>query len=163
MSIFEFLQKHGIVYQNFEHEAVFTCEESSKLPPMPGHSTKNLFLRDEKGERYFLVTVGHEKSADIKALKVILGAKKLSFGSPEKLKELLGVEPGSVTVMGLMNDHAHRIEVCIDQSVWNAESIQCHPLVNTGTLVLLHKDLEQFLHATKHEWRVMDVPARLSI
>lgn len=162
MSIYDFLAKHAIPYQRFDHEAVFTCEESEKLPPMPGAPTKNLFLRDSKGKRYFLVVVGHEKAVDLKALKKMIGADKLSFGSPEKLKELLGVDPGSATVLGLITDKNHAIEVIFDQSIWNADSIQCHPMINTGTLVISHADLVKFLESTGHTSKAVYIPARIT-
>src|SRR3989338_5051434 len=105
MDIFSFLTSHGIAYERFDHPAVFTCEESEALcPPMPGMQTKNLFLRDEKGKHRFLVVVGHKKNVDFKALKKIIDVQKLSFGSPELLMEHLGVEPGAVTLLGLIND-----------------------------------------------------------
>ena len=173
MDIYAFLDQHGIAYQRFDHPAVFTCEQANELRmPMPGKDTKNLFLRDEKGKRHFLVTVGHEKQVDIKAMKTLFGVhppspasagygevKKLSFASPERLKAHLGVEPGSVTLLGLINDPEHRVEVFIDEAVWNAEAICCHPLVNTATLCISHEGIEKFLRATGHEAEVIDVPA----
>lgn len=161
VDIFAFLSDHGISYERFDHPAVFTCEESEALNlDMPGADTKNLFLRDESGERFFLVTVGHKKSADLKALKPLLGAKKLSFGSPEKLKELLGVDPGSVTLLGLLHDADGRVQVIIDEDVWKHDSIQCHPLVNTATLVIPREGMERFFKETRHEFQVLDVPTR---
>jgi Ala-tRNA(Pro) deacylase len=160
IDIYAFLSQHGIKYERFDHPAVFTCEESERLPPMPGADTKNLFLRDETGEKFFLVTVGHAKSVDLKALKPLLGAKKLSFGSPEKLKEYLGVEPGSVTLLGLMHDTDHKVSVIVDEDVWKQGSIQCHPLVNTATLVILKEGMERFFKETGHEYRVLNVPDR---
>lgn len=160
MDIYDFLQSHGIEYQRFDHPAVFTCEQASELRmPIPGKDTKNLFLRDEKGKRHFLVTVGHEKQVDIKALKKMFATQKLSFASPERLKEHLGVEPGSVTILGLVNDSEHQVEVFIDEAVWTAEAVCCHPLVNTATLCISHAGLEAFLKATGHTPHVVDVPA----
>lgn len=158
--MYAFLDSHSIAYQRFDHPAVFTCEEALELRmPMPGKDTKNLFLRDKKGKRHFLVTVGHEKQVDLKALTDVLQVQQgLSFASPERLKERLGVEPGSVTIFGLVNDKDHRVEVIIDQAVWNADAICAHPLVNTATLVISHAGLETFLQATGHTAKVLDVP-----
>ena len=160
MDIFAFLDRHGIAYQRFDHAAVFTCEQAKEIrtEPMPGKDTKNLFLRDEKGKRHFLVVVGHEKRADIKKMKEVLDVQKLSFGSPERLKDHLGVEPGSVTLLGLVNDPEHRVEVFIDQAVWDAEGVCCHPLVNTATLSISHAGIVRFLEATGHRVQVVDVP-----
>ena len=160
MDIYSFLDSHGIAYQRFDHPAVFTCEQANELRmPMPGKDTKNLFLRDKKGKRHFLVTVGHEKQADLKALTEVLQVQQgLSFASPERLKDHLGVEPGSVTILGLLNDKDHRVELVIDTAVWNAEAVCAHPLVNTATLVLSHAGLEKFLQMTGHSPKVLDVP-----
>jgi Ala-tRNA(Pro) deacylase len=161
MHIVEYLQNLGIPYQRFDHVAVFTVEESSTLPPMPGADTKNLFLQEEKGSKYFLVTVPHTKRTDLKKLAEVLGVKRLVFGSPEKLKEYLGVEPGSVTVLGLMHDTHHAVEFWIDEEVWNADEIQCHPLINTATLVIPRAGMQKFLDATGHGVHVASIPARL--
>lgn len=155
-----FLQSLGIAAQRYEHVAVFTVEESSKLPPMPGVGTKNLLLRDGKDARHFLVVVPHEKRVDLKALRTLLGADKLSFASPEQLRQYLGVEPGSATILGLVFDTQKHLEVCIDEDVWNAALVQCHPLVNTATIILPHDGLLAVLRATGHEARVLRVPER---
>ncbi len=161
MDIYALLDRHGIAYRRFDHPAVFTVEQSHALrtADMPGKDTKNLFLRDEKGTRHFLVTVGHEKRVDIKALRKILNASKLSFGSPERLRAHLGVEPGSVTLLGLVNDPGHAVEFYIDRALWDAEGICCHPLVNTATLCIPHEGIVAFLQATGHEAHVIEVPA----
>ena len=185
MDIYTFLDQHDITYQRFDHPAVFTCEESEKLRiPMPGKDTKNLFLRDKKGKRHFLVTVGHayapqdcprcarkgasacrhEKQVDLKALTDALQVQQgLSFASPERLKTYLGVEPGSVTMLGLVNDTGHAVEVVIDADVWTADAVCAHPLVNTATLVISHAGLETFLKATGHEAKIIDVPSHGSL
>jgi Ala-tRNA(Pro) deacylase len=156
-----FLRQHDISFQRFDHPAVFTCEESERLcPPMPGAHTKNLFLRDGKGKRYFLVVVGHTKSVDLKSLKALLNADKLSFAAPEKMQEYIGVLPGSATILGLVADTNHVVEVFIDEEIWNADIILCHPLVNTATVAIAKKDIEKFLTITGHTFSVIDVPAR---
>ena len=161
-NIESFLTSNGIAFERFEHPAVFTCEQAEELTPdMPGTHTKNLFLRDRKGKRNILVVVGFEKSADLKALKDVLNVDKLSFASPERLKKYLGVDPGAVSVLGLMNDNDCEVEVIFDESVWNADSIQAHPLVNTATMVISHEGLEKFLEVTGHECKVIDVPGRM--
>ena len=160
MDIEEFLHEHDISYERFEHPAVFTCEESAKIDiDIPGVGTKNLFLRDKNETRYFLVSVGHEKSVDLKALKDMLGVTKLSFGAEDKLKELLGVTPGSVTLMGLVHDTNHTVEVIIDAALWG-NTLQCHPLINTATLALPHTSIVKFLAATGHTPQILAVPAR---
>ncbi len=157
VDIYSFLDQHQIAYQRFDHPAVFTCEEAEKCPQMPGKGTKNLLLRDRDGKRHFLVVVGHEKQVDLKALKDMLGVSKLSFASPERLKKYLDVEPGSVTLLGVVNDADHGVEVVIDEALWG-QSLQCHPLVNTATLVLPHEGIEKFLNATHTLFRSLKVP-----
>ena len=154
-----FLAEHGIAYERFEHPAVFTCEEAERLcPPMPGAHTKNLFLRDKAGKRHFLVVLGYDRRADLKALAGILGASGLSFASPERLLARLGVTPGSVTLLGLANDAERAVELFVEESVWAAEAMLCHPLVNTATLSIPHAGIERFLSATGHEARVFRLP-----
>ena len=107
------------------------------------------------------MSVGHEKQVDLKALAAALGVQQnLSFASPDRLKKYLGVEPGSVTLLGLMNDTDHVVSFWIDEDIWNAESIQCHPLVNTATLVIPKKDLERFFEITGHAVHSLTIPTR---
>lgn len=158
--IYAFLDTRGIPYERFDHAAVFTVDDAQKLPPMPGSMTKNLFLKDKAG-RLMLVTVAGDKSVDLKTLGETLQAKKISFASPETLKQHLGVEPGSVTILGLMHDNAHAVEVVIDRTLWEGSAaLQCHPLVNTASLVLEKDAISRFLEATGHALRILDVPGR---
>jgi Ala-tRNA(Pro) deacylase len=161
IDIYTFLDRHVINYQKFEHPAVFTCEEAERLcPPMSGTHTKNLFLRDRKGERHFLVVVGYEKSVDLKALTGVIGTDKLSFASPERLVKYLGVEPGAATLLGLLADTEKKVEVFIDEEIWRADTLLCHPLVNTATLAISHEGIERFFEATGHRAQIIAVPAR---
>jgi Ala-tRNA(Pro) deacylase len=156
----EFLRSHGIAFTRFDHPAVFTCEEAEKLPLMPGAPTKNLFVYDSRTEAHALVVVGHEKQVDLKALKAMLGWSKISFASPERLKKFLGVEPGSVTILGLMHDAEHVVAVYFDAPIAAASALQCHPLVNTATFVIDREGIARFLNATGHTAQVISVPVR---
>ena len=161
MDIYEFLKNYGISFERFDHPAVFTCEEAEKYcPEMPGASIKNLFLRDKNGLRHFLVVVGAKKNVDLKKLQQVLSVSKLSFGSPERMQKYLGVEPGSVTLLGLMNDGEHAVEVIIDAEVWG-KPLQCHPLVNTATCVIQKEGLEKFFKATGHTFKVIHLPSKV--
>ncbi|MEN6446331.1 MAG: prolyl-tRNA synthetase associated domain-containing protein [Syntrophaceae bacterium] len=161
MDIYAFLDSHTIAYERYDHEAVYTCEQADRLDiPCDQGRTKNLFLRDRKARRHFLVTVGAEKTVDLKGLETALEVKGLSFATPERLREYLGLMPGSVTILAVMNDTEGRVEVIVDDGVWRCESVQCHPLVNTSTLVISREGIARFLQATGHPPRVMDVPAR---
>lgn len=158
--IFEFLVAHGIAYQRCDHPAVFTVAEVKRLvPPLTGTHTKNLFLRDKKGRRHVLVVVGSDTQVDIRKLSGALGLDHLSFGSPERLKKYLGIEPGAVSLLALINDANHDVAVFVDRPLWNADALQCHPLVNTATLVIAREGIERFLAATGHAYRLVDVPS----
>ncbi|MFA6992237.1 MAG: prolyl-tRNA synthetase associated domain-containing protein [Candidatus Gracilibacteria bacterium] len=159
--IHTFLDEHNIKYQRFDHPAVYTCEESERLcPKMPGRGTKNLFLRDNAGKRHFLVVVAKEKSVDLKKLKEMIGVSKLGFASEERLQKYLGLTPGAVTLLGLVNDPDCNVEVIIDEQVWN-KPLQCHPLVNTATLVIEPEGVQIFLDKTKHQPKIIDIPNRI--
>ena len=161
MDVTEFLAQHGIHPVRHEHPPVMTVEESDRLvPKLPGAKTKNLFLRDKKGRRHLLVTVPHDKAVDIDALAEAVGVNGLGFGSTERLKKYLGITPGSVSLLALVNDEIRAVEFFIDRALWEAEAVHAHPLVNTATMVLPHADLERFLAATGHIPRVIDVPAK---
>src|SRR5262249_6829162 len=96
---------------------------------------------------------------DLNALGEALAAGKLGFASPERLAKHLGVTPGSVSLLALVNDTDRAVELVIDRTLWEASAVQAHPLVNTATMVVAHADLERFLAATGHAPRVIDVPA----
>jgi Ala-tRNA(Pro) deacylase len=159
MDIAEFLARHDIEAARHEHPPVMTVEESERLvPKLPGAKTKNLFLRDKKGARHFLVTVPHDVAVDLNALGSHIGAGRLGFASPERLQRHLGITPGSVSLLALVNDIDHGVEFIIDRALWEADAIHAHPLVNSATLVIPHAALERFLAATGHSPRIIDVP-----
>jgi Ala-tRNA(Pro) deacylase len=149
--LLQFLTNNHLSYQRVEHPPVYTCAEADQLrPDITAVSTKNLFLCDKKGRNFYLVVTACEKSMDFKHLAAQLGAVKLRFGSEENLERLLGVSRGAVTVLGLLNDVEHRVELWIDAEVWKGEKFMCHPLVNTATLVLSKQVLERFFELTGH-------------
>jgi len=116
-------------------------------------------MRDKKGARHFHVTVRHDLQVDLNALGSALDAGRLGFASPERLAKHLGITPGSVSLLALVNDAAAAVEFVIDRALWDAPAVQAHPLVNDATMVIPHADLERFLAATGHTPRVIDVPA----
>lgn len=162
MNIHAYLDDLGIAYEHHDHEAVFTCEQAQELlPDIPGADTKNLFLRDKKGRRHILVTVGYDKQVDLAALSDLLDAKKLGFCSEDRLQKYLGVKPGSVSLLGIVNDTEQVVEVYVDRGLWQADSLRVHPLVNTASLVISRPDLEKFVAATGHTLQVIDVPGAI--
>jgi Ala-tRNA(Pro) deacylase len=161
MEIYDYLDTHGIAYERHDHPPVFTCEDVNRLvPALPGCKTKNLFICDNKGKQHFLVTVPDEKSVDLKSFGEALAVKKLRFASAARLQTHLALEPGAVTILGVMNDADRQVGVIVDKAVWEADALQCHPLVNTATLVISLDNVRKFLDATGHPATVMDVPAR---
>ena len=160
MAIYSLLDQLAIPYQRFDHPPVFTCEEASKLlPDLPAAKTKNLFLRDPKSERLFLVVSPEDHRVDLKALATMLGVKRLSFGSPERLDAVLDLTPGSVTLVAMVRDRENAVELVVDEAIWQAEQVQCHPLINTATLIIRLDDVRRLLAHLGREANVMRLPA----
>jgi Ala-tRNA(Pro) deacylase len=156
--IYSLLDQLGIKYERHDHAPVFTCDQAeAALPNHPSVQTKNLFMRDKRGRRHLLLVTTCEKAVDIKRFAEQANADRLSFASPERLMKHLGVEPGSVTVLGLMHDTSNAVELYIDADVWHAARWRCHPLVNSATLVLDRADVERFLEHTGHTPRVLEL------
>ena len=155
----DFLARHGIRAERIEHAPVMTVEESERLvPALPGAKTKNLFLRDRKGLRHFLVTVPHDLAVDLNALGAALDVGRLGFASAERLQQHLRIAPGSVSLLALANDARHAVEFIVDRRLWEADAVHAHPLVNSATMVIPHAELERFLAATGHIPRIVAVP-----
>jgi Ala-tRNA(Pro) deacylase len=153
--LFAFLDKLGIAYRTIEHPALFTVEQSQALRgKIAGGHTKNLFLKDKKGA-LFLLTALEDAAIELKSLHRLLGASgRFSFGSPELLRATLGVEPGAVTPLAVINDPAGRVSIALDAELVRHDVINCHPLVNTMTLSMAAADLLRFLEATGHRPRI---------
>ncbi|MBX7142970.1 MAG: prolyl-tRNA synthetase associated domain-containing protein [Oligoflexia bacterium] len=158
--IFDVLNKNGIQYTRVDHPPVFTCEEAARVvPKLPGAETKNLFLRDGKGRRHFLLSVGSHKSVDLKALSKLLGVSGLSLASSERLAKYLGVTPGAVSLLALINDSSRQVELLVDEELWAAEAFLCHPLVNTSTLLIAKAGMGKFFELTNHSPMIINCPA----
>lgn len=141
----------GLATETFHHPAVFTVEESLvHTAHLPGAHVKNLFLKDKK-DKLWLVTCRHELRVDLPALSRRLGAARFSFARAELLREVLGVEPGSVTPLALVNDTACRVQPVLDEGLVTAGRLNCHPLQNTASTVLTTADLVRFMRACGHE------------
>ena len=156
---YQFLSDHQIDYERHDHPAVYTVEDVHRLvPEMDAAKTKNLFFWDGPGKRHFLVIVPGDKRVNIKALAAALGVKRLSFGSPDRLKKHLGVDPGSVSLLAVYNDTDQAVEVAVDRDLWKEEAFQFHPLVNTSTLAITKENIIRFLSKTGHDMKVIEVP-----
>ncbi len=141
----------GIDAETVDHPAVYTVDESKRLRgDLPGAHSKNLFLKDKKGRLWLVVTL-EDRHIDLKALRKTIGAAQLSFGKPDLLQEVLGIDPGSVTPFGVINDTTARVSVVLDDGLLAFEALNFHPLTNTATTRLSPDGLLAFLRDTGHE------------
>ncbi len=149
--LMQFLDALGIASTVHEHAAVYTVAESLAVEhAMPGGHTKNLFLKDKKGQ-LFLVVALHATAIDLKTLPKLIGSDRLSFGKPELLEAVLGIKPGSVTPFALINDNEQAVTVILDEAMLRYDLLNYHPLENTATLAIARDDLLRFIRATGHE------------
>ena len=131
------MEEKGISFKKLEHEAVYTIEDIEKAGIEDKESIcKNLFLRDAKGKEHFLVTVPGEKRVDLRVLAEKIGSSKLSFASPERLMKYLGVEPGSVSPLGALNDESRSVTVVFDEDLQGMDAVGVHPNDNTASVWL---------------------------
>ena len=144
----------GIAFTRHEHPPVATVAEAEQFwTGIDALHCKNLFLRNQKGNRHFLVVLAITRRGDLAALGDLFGERKLGFASPERLLAHLGLTPGSVSPFGLINDPERRVEVAIDVAVRDAARVAFHPNVNTATLVVSGVDFQRFLAAVGHAVR----------
>ena len=142
------LAELGIPSARKEHPPVATVEEAEQhWTGIDAMHCKNLFLRNQKGNRHYLVIIRHSKRADLRAVAEQIGDGKLSFGSPDRLMTYLGLTPGSVSPFGLINDREHLVRVFLDRDLKTAERVSFHPNINTATLTVAVADFQRFLEA----------------
>jgi Ala-tRNA(Pro) deacylase len=153
--LFAYLDRLGIAHRTVTHQALFTVEQSRALRgTIPGGHTKNLFLKDKKGA-LFLITAPEDAVIELKSLHRRLQASgRFSFGSAELMRETLGIEPGAVTPFAAINDTGRRVQVVLDATLMQHETINCHPLTNTMTTSIARADLLRFLEETGHPPRI---------
>jgi len=147
-----------ISHQVFEHEAVFTVEESRSIKTnIDCLHTKNLFLKDAGGA-FFLLTVPTEARIDLKRVHPIISCRRLSFGKPDAMEYLIGVTPGSVTPLAMINAEPGTITLVLDKSLAGYEPVGVHPLRNTATVTLTGFDILRLAHHWGHEPQVANLP-----
>lgn len=141
--IYQLLTDEQIHYEVTEHEAVYNMADLSKVElPYPNADAKNLFVRDDKKQHYYLITVSGDKRVNLKDFRKNNGTRPLSFAPKEDLQFLLGLEPGSVTPLGLLNDTQCQVEFYLDESFLTSSNIiGVHPNENTATVWLNAQDL----------------------
>lgn len=154
------LTENAIEFERYDHPPVATCEEAAvHLRGVSGAGSKNLFLRDKRGDRHFLVTVHEDTRVDLGKLSEVLGIGRVSFASPERLERFLGVKPGAVTILALVNDTEGGVTAFLDRELAEAELVQCHAMENTSTVVMRPRDILRYLSLWGRSVAVIDVPA----
>ena len=157
--LFALLDAHGIAHHTYRHPPVFRVEEGAKIKAvMPGGHSKNLFLKDHRGQLWLISALGDTR-IDLKALPAILGSGRLSFGSEERLHAALGVRPGSVTAFALINDPGRQVRFVLDKALLDHETVNFHPLSNDATTAVSSDGLMRFLDALGVEPLVIDFTA----
>lgn len=157
-TVYAALDALGIRYDRYEHPAVFNADDASKhWDPIDAVQCKNLFLRNKKGDRHYLVVVEIGKRVDLKDLVKLVGDDRLSFGSPQRLAAELGLTPGSVSPFGLINDADGSVRVLIDQDLRGAPRLIFHPNINTASVVVSWADLERFLASRRNSVRLVSL------
>ncbi len=160
-NIYQILDQLGIPFQKHEHPPVHTVEEANRYRgQLPGGRTKNLFLRNKKGDRHYLVVVEAEKQVDLRQLRALVGERALSFASPSRLEKHLGLTPGSVTPFGIINDREKGVVVVLDRDLMRHEDLNFHPNVNTATLTISREDFRRFLEYCGNLVRIVELTPR---
>lgn len=152
--VYDFLDSLNISYQRVDHEAAMTMEACEEIDRVLGDNTsicKNLFLCNRQATDFYLLLIPGNKPFKTKELSVQIGSSRLSFAKPEFMEQYLDITPGSVSVMGLMNDIEHKVQLLIDEDILKKEYFGCHPCVNTSSLKFKTTDLmERIIPALEH-------------
>ena len=156
---YDFLDKLGIEYQRIDHEAAFTMEFCEEIDKTLGATIcKNLFLCNRQKTDFYLLMIPGDKTFKTKELSHQIGSARLSFASPQDMEKYLDITPGSVSVLGLMNDTSHDVHVSIDKELLSDEYLGCHPCINTSSLKIKMSDIfEKFLLYTGHEATIVEL------
>ena len=155
--ITELLDSKGIGYEIREHAAVYTVEEAAALNlPYPEAAAKNLFLRDDKKKNFYLLVARDDVPVNLKELREKIDSRPLSFASPQLLDENLGLIPGSVTPLGVLNDEERKVEVLMD-SAFEGKRIAMHPNENTATLWMQEENLAGIVREHGNGYRYVEL------
>ena len=155
-ALYALFDKLGLTYHTEEHRAVFTVAEGADVKArLPGGHSKNLFLKDKAGD-YVLVSALGSTAIKLNQLHKRIGTKRLSFGKPEVLLELLGVVPGSVTVFSVLNDTEQKVRLILDKALFEHDAVWFHPMRNTASTRMDPQDILRFAEATGHPATLID-------
>ena len=158
--VLNILKKLDIHYELVNHKAVYTIEDMNNLNKeifKGAEICKNLFLRDQKGKRHFLVVLCSDKKADMTKIQEQALSTRLSFASSERLMKYLKLEPGHVSPMGLINDVEKKVEVLIDKDLKNKKLLAVHPNTNEASILITYEDLMKFIKAMGNEYEFIEI------
>ena len=161
--MYDFLDSLGVEYQRIDHEAAMTMEACEEIDRTLSEGEengvaicKNLFLCNRQATDFYLLLIPGDKPFKTKYLSAQIGSSRLSFAKPEYMEKYLDITPGSVSIMGLMNDHEKKVQLLIDEDVLKDEYFGCHPCINTSSLKIRTKDLvEKIIPAMGHEPKIV--------
>ena len=160
--VYDFLDKLSVTYQRVDHEAAMTMEACEEIDRTLGDDTaicKNLFLCNRQETNFYLLLMPGDKPFKTKDLSAQIGSARLSFAKPEYMEKYLNITPGSVSVLGLMNDHEKKVQLLIDEDVLKDPYFGCHPCINTSSLKFTTKDfIEKIIPALEHEPVIVNLP-----
>ena len=157
---YDLLDKLGVEYQRIDHEAAMTmeaCVEIDKV--LDATICKNLLLCNRQNTAFYLLMIPGDKQFKTSVLSKEIGSSRLSFAKPEYMEDYLDITPGSVSVLGLMNDHDHHVQLLMDEDILKGEYFGCHPCINTSSLRIKTADLmEKIIPAMDHPARIVVLP-----
>ncbi len=158
MDVKEYLISKGIKFKEFKHKAVYTVEEAKNeeiLKNVRGVHCKNLFLKERKGRKFYLVVMPEDKKLDMNELGKKLGSK-IKFANEGELKDILGLKPGSVSPFGLINDKENKVKLIIDKDVWESNFVSFHPNINSETLEISKNDFCNYIKSLNNEQEIIE-------
>ena len=157
MNVYNMLDKLGVIYERIDHKPAMTMEVCKDIEESLGAEIcKNLFLCNRQGTKFYLLMMAKDKKFKTKELSGQINSARLSFADPEDMLKYLDIEPGAVSIMGLMNDKGCGVQLLIDEDVLKGEYLGCHPCVCTSSLKMRTQDVTQkFLPATGHGYRTV--------
>lgn len=156
--VYDLLDSLGIAYERIDHEAAETMEACAEIDKLlePAVICKNLFLCNSQKTKFYLLMIPGDKHFKTKEISHQINSPRLSFAPEEFMEEYLDITPGSVSVLGLMNDHADRVQLLVDEDILKGEYVGCHPCINTSSLRLRTRDIfDVFLKAVHHDYLVV--------
>ena len=161
IAVYDLLDSLSISYDRVDHQAMMTIAQCEEVDKSLGISIcKNLFLCNQQKTKFYLLLMPGMKKFVTKEVCKLIPSPRLSFANETYMEEFLNITPGSVSIMGLMNDKENRVKLLIDREVAEAEYLGCHPCINTSSLKMKTTDvLERFLPAVGHEYQILDIPS----